>query len=45
MLTMNAYNKMHVDYIIQLDWGIKGLKYKWKCQMKRFDATKPKYIF
>jgi len=45
MPTMNAYNKMHVDYIIQFEWGIKGLKCKWKCQMKRFDATKSKYIY
>ncbi len=36
--------KMHVDYIIQFEWGIKGFKCKWKCQMKIFDATKPKYI-
>jgi hypothetical protein len=45
MLTMNAYNKMNFNYIIQIEWGIKRLKCKWKCQMKRFDATKPKYIY
>jgi hypothetical protein len=26
-----------------MEWGIGGLKGKWKCHMKKFDSTKPKY--
>jgi len=26
-----------------VEWGIGGLKRKWRCFMKRFDSTKPKY--
>jgi hypothetical protein len=40
---IKAYNKMHVGYKMQVEWGIHGLKRKWKWLMKRFDSTKPKY--
>jgi hypothetical protein len=40
---MYAYNKMHVRYKVWAEWGIGGLKRKWKKLMKRFDSTKPKY--
>jgi hypothetical protein len=33
---------MHVGFKVQVEWGIGGLKQKWKCLMKRFDFTKPK---
>jgi len=36
--------KMHVGYRVRLEWGISGLKRKWRWLMKRFDSTKPKYI-
>jgi hypothetical protein len=26
-----------------MEWGIGGLKRKWRCLIKRFDSTKPKY--
>jgi hypothetical protein len=41
--TMRAYNKMHVGFKVQVEWGIGGLKKQWRCFMKRFDSTKPKY--
>jgi hypothetical protein len=36
---------MHVGYKVQVDWGIGGLKRKWRWLMKRFDSTKQKYTF
>jgi hypothetical protein len=43
---IKTYNKMHVGYRMQMQWGIGGSKRKrkWKWLMKRFDSTKPKYI-
>jgi len=40
---MHAYNKMHVNYKVQIEWGIGGLKHKWRKFMKIFDSTQPKY--
>ncbi len=40
---MQAYNKMHASFRVQVEWGISGLKRKWRSLMKRFDSTKPKY--
>jgi hypothetical protein len=40
---MRTYNKIHVNFKVQMEWGIGGLKKKWKCFMKMFDSTKPKY--
>jgi hypothetical protein len=40
---MGAYNKMHVSFKVQVEWGISRLKRKWRRLMKRFDSTKPKY--
>jgi len=40
---IKAYNKMCVGYKMQVEWGICGLKRKWRQLMKRFDSTKPKY--
>jgi hypothetical protein len=34
---------MHVNYKVQIKWGIGGLKRKWRKFMKIFDSTKPKY--
>jgi len=42
--SIKTYNKMHVGYRMQMEWGIGGLKRKRKWLMKRFDSTKPKYI-
>jgi hypothetical protein len=36
---------MHVGYKVQMEWGIGGLKRKWRRFMKRFDSTKPKYSY
>ncbi len=36
-------NKMHVRYKMRMEWGIGGLKRKWRWLMKRFNSTKPKY--
>jgi len=38
-----AYNKMYAGFRVQVEWGIGGLKRKWRHLMKRFDSTKPKY--
>jgi hypothetical protein len=38
-----AYNKMHVSFKVLVEWGIGGLKRKWKCFMKKFDSIRPKY--
>ncbi len=40
---VHAYNKMHVGYLVHVEWGIGGLKRKWKRLMKRFDSTKSRY--
>lgn len=40
---LTAYNKMHAGYRVKVEWGIGGLKRKFRRLMKRFDATKPKY--
>jgi hypothetical protein len=40
---VHAYNKMRVGFKVQVEWGIGGLKWKWKCLMKIFDSTKPKF--
>jgi len=37
---MQTFNKMHV----RVEWGINGVRRKWKCLMKRLDSTKPKYV-
>ncbi len=44
--SIKTYNKMHVGYRMQMEWGIGGLKRKrkWKWLMKRFDSIKPTYI-
>jgi hypothetical protein len=34
---------MHVGYKVRVEWGIDGLKKKWRWFTKRFDSTKPKY--
>ncbi len=34
---------MHVGFKVQVEWGIGGLKRKWRHFMKKFDSTKPKY--
>jgi len=43
-VTIQAYNKMHASFKVQVEWGIGGLKRKWKHFMNRFDSTKPKYV-
>jgi hypothetical protein len=35
---MQAYNKKHVGCRVQVEWGIGGLKRKWRSFMKRFDS-------
>ena len=34
---VDAWNKTHVGYCIQVEWGIGKLKQKWQRMMKRFD--------
>jgi hypothetical protein len=41
--SMLGLNKMHVRFKALVKWGIDGLKRKWKCFMKIFDSTKPKF--
>ncbi len=40
---IRAYNKIHAKYRVRMEWGISGLKRKWRWLMKRFNSTKPKY--
>jgi hypothetical protein len=39
---VRAYNKMHARFKVQMEWGIGGVKKKWKHFMKRF-PTKEAY--
>jgi hypothetical protein len=36
---VQTYNKMHVGFKVQMEWGISGVKRKWRHFMKRFDYT------
>jgi hypothetical protein len=40
---IDAFNKMHAGYRIQVEWGIGGMKRKFKRLMKGFDASKDKF--
>jgi hypothetical protein len=40
---VQTYNKMHVGFKVQVEWGISGVKRKWRCFMKRFDSTQSKF--
>ena len=40
---VDAWNKMHAGYRIQVEWGIGGLKQKWQRLMKQFDSTRPRF--
>ena len=40
---IDAYNKMHAGYRIAVEWGIGGLKRKWKRMLKTFDCTQQKF--
>ncbi len=40
---MQTYNKMHVGFKVQVEWGISGVKRKWEYFMKRFDSTQSKF--
>ena len=42
---VHQYNRMHAGLRIRVEWGIGGLKRKWKRFMKRFDSTKEKYPY
>jgi hypothetical protein len=35
---MQAYKKKHAGFKVQVEWGIGGLKRKWKSFMKRYDS-------
>lgn len=43
MSAIIAYNKMHAGFRVQVEWGIGGLKRKWRRLMKQFDSSKAKY--
>ena len=40
---VEAYNAMHGGLRVKVEWGIGGLKRKWKRLMKRFDARREKF--
>jgi hypothetical protein len=42
---IKTYNKMYVGYRVRVEWGIGGLKRRWRWFMKRINSTKPKYKF
>ncbi len=37
------HNKNNAFFKVKVEWGIGGLKAKWRRLMKRFDSTKKKY--
>jgi hypothetical protein len=37
------HNKNNARFKVKVEWGIGGLKSKWRRLMKRFDSTKQKY--
>lgn len=45
---VNAFIKMHVGFRVWVEWGIGGLKRKWKKEnikmLKQFDCIRVKYI-
>ncbi|KAL3700924.1 hypothetical protein R1sor_018946 [Riccia sorocarpa] len=42
---INQFNKMHAGFRVRVEWGIGGLKGKWRRLMKRFDCTKQKFPY
>lgn len=40
---VKIFNKMHSGYRVKVEWGIGGLKMKWKRLGKRFDLSKRKF--
>jgi hypothetical protein len=38
-----AYNKLHGGLHVQVEWGIGGIKRKWRRLSTRFDCTKGKF--
>jgi hypothetical protein len=40
---MRAHNQMHARFKVRMEWGIGGVKTKWRCFMKRFDSTQSKF--
>lgn len=43
-VAMWTFTKMHAYFRMQMEWGISGLKRKWRCLMKRFNSTTSKYM-
>lgn len=43
MTAVHAYNAMHGGHRVRVEWGIGGLKRKWKRLMKRFDSSREKF--
>lgn len=41
---MNAYNRIHVGRRIQVEWGIGGLKMKWRVLQNRFKVRRVKFF-
>lgn len=37
---INAFNAMHAGYRVRVEWGIGGLKNKWKIFMKTFESSR-----
>jgi hypothetical protein len=40
---VKEFNKMHAGYRVRVEWGISGLKQKWRRFTKRYDSTRIKY--
>jgi hypothetical protein len=40
---VRAFNKMHVGYKVRMEWGIGGLKMKWRRLSKVFECTRVKF--
>ena len=43
MSVIDAFNASHGGYRVKVEWGIGGMKRKWKKLMKKFEATRGKF--
>lgn len=43
VFAINAFNKLHARHQVKVEWGIGGLKQKFRRLMKRFHSTCPNY--
>jgi hypothetical protein len=45
MTVVDAFNAVHADCRVKVEWGIGGLKSKWRRLMKKFEAKQEKFVY